>query len=67
MMICPVWKSEKVQLCRGITLLIAMPRCLLDHLTKTESLPLLLRSDSGLEWLVLDEVNCLLDGGGFGG
>jgi hypothetical protein len=44
-----------------------MPRRLLDHLTKTESLPLLLRSDSGLEWLVLDKVDPLLDRGSFGG
>jgi superfamily II DNA/RNA helicase len=44
-----------------------MPGRLLNHLTKKESLPLLLRSNSGLEWLVLDEVNCLLDGGSFRG
>jgi hypothetical protein len=43
-----------------------MPRRLLNHLTKTESLLLLLRSDSGLEWLVLNKVDRLLDGGGFG-
>jgi hypothetical protein len=38
-----------------------------NHLTKTKSLPLLLRSDRSLKWLVLDEVDCLLNGGGFGG
>jgi hypothetical protein len=35
-------KSEKARLRRGITLLIAMPGHLLNHLTKMESLPLLL-------------------------
>ncbi len=35
-------KSKKAQLCRGITLLVAKPGRLLNHLTKTESLPLLL-------------------------
>jgi hypothetical protein len=44
-----------------------MPGRLLNHLTNTESLLLLLRSNSGLEWLVLNKVDCLLDGGGFGG
>jgi ATP-dependent RNA helicase DDX31/DBP7 len=67
MMIHPGRKSEKAQLRRGITLLVAMPGRLLNHLTKTESLPLLLRSNSGLKWLILDEVDRLLDGGSFGG
>ena len=35
-------KSEKARLRRGITLLVAMPGHLLNHLTKTESIPLLL-------------------------
>jgi ATP-dependent RNA helicase DDX31/DBP7 len=54
-------KSEKARLRRGITLLVAMPGHLLDHLTKTESLPLLLWHNPGLKWLVLDKVDCLLD------
>jgi hypothetical protein len=66
-MIRPGWKSEKAWLRSGITLLVAMPGCLLDHLTKSESLPLSLWSDSSLEWLVFNKVDCLLDGGGFGG
>ncbi len=44
-------KSEKARLRRGITLLVATPGHLLNHLTKTESLPLLLRqtaASSGL-------------------
>jgi hypothetical protein len=36
-------KSEKVRLRRGITLLVTTPGHLLNHLMKTESLPLLLR------------------------
>ncbi len=44
-----------------------MPGRLLNHLTKLENLLLLLWSDSGLKWLVLDEVDRLLDRGGFGG
>ncbi|KAL3779283.1 hypothetical protein ACHAW5_003291 [Stephanodiscus triporus] len=59
-------KSEKARLRRGITVLIATPGRLLDHLTKTESLLLSLRR-RGLEWLVLDEADRLLDGGGLGG
>jgi hypothetical protein len=35
-----------------------MPRRLLDHLTKTESLLPSLQRDRGLKWLVLDEVDC---------
>jgi ATP-dependent RNA helicase DDX31/DBP7 len=60
-------KSEKARLRRETTLLVTTPGRLLDHLTKTESLPLSLRRDRGLEWLVLDEVDRLLDGGGLGG
>ncbi len=44
-------KSEKARLRRGITLLVATPGHLLNHLTKMESLPLLLRqtaASSGL-------------------
>jgi superfamily II DNA/RNA helicase len=44
-------KSEKARLRRGITLLVATPGRLLDHLTKMESLPLSLRqtaASSGL-------------------
>jgi hypothetical protein len=44
-------KSEMAQLRRGITLLVATPGHLLNHLTKMESLPLLLRqttASSGL-------------------
>ncbi len=44
-------KSEKARLRRGITLLVATPGHLLNHLTKTESLSLLLRqaaASSGL-------------------
>ncbi len=59
--------SKKAWLRRGITLLVAMPGHLLNHLMKTKSLPLSLRRDRSLEWLVLDEVNRLLDGGGLGG
>ncbi len=60
-------KSEMARLCKGITLLVAMPGRLLYHLTKTESLLLSLRHDRGLEWLVLDKINRLLDGGSLRG
>ena len=68
-------KSEKARLRRGITILVATPGRLLDHLTKTESLVLALKKKTknkngnggGLEWLVLDEADRLLDGGGLGG
>lgn len=59
-----------------VSILVATPGRLLDHLTKTESLLLSLKktktkksgSDGGgLEWLVLDEADRLLDGGGLGG
>ncbi len=32
------------------------------HLTKMESLALLLRCNRDIEWLVLDKADCLLDG-----
>jgi hypothetical protein len=44
-------KSEKARLCRGITLLVATPGHLLNHLTKTESLPLSLRKTTALSGL----------------
>eukprot|EP00578_Thalassiosira_sp_NH16_P000813 CAMPEP_0181130304 /NCGR_PEP_ID=MMETSP1071-20121207/29790_1 /TAXON_ID=35127 /ORGANISM="Thalassiosira sp., Strain NH16" /LENGTH=1042 /DNA_ID=CAMNT_0023216361 /DNA_START=19 /DNA_END=3147 /DNA_ORIENTATION=+ len=54
-------KSEKARLRKGISILIATPGRLLDHLTKTESLLSSLRNR--LEWLVLDEADRLLDAG----
>jgi len=60
-------KSEKAWLRRGTTLLVTTPRRLLNHLMKTESLLLLLRHKGGLEWLVLDKVDRLLDVGSLGG
>ncbi len=44
-------KSEKAQLRRGITLLVATPGHLLNHLTKTESLLLSLRQTAALSGL----------------
>ncbi|KAL7551047.1 hypothetical protein ACHAWF_014285 [Thalassiosira exigua] len=54
-------KSEKARLRRGITVLVATPGRLLDHLSKTESLKTAL--EGRLEWLVLDEADRLLDAG----
>lgn len=54
-------KSEKARLRRGITILIATPGRLLDHLSKTESLMVALKGK--LEWFVLDEADRLLDSG----
>lgn len=54
-------KSEKARLRKGITILIATPGRLLDHLGKTESLLVSLKNK--LEWLVLDEADRLLDAG----
>lgn len=54
-------KSEKARLRKGITILIATPGRLLDHLSKTESLMVALKGK--LEWLVLDEADRLLDAG----
>mmetsp|Transcript_5559 Transcript_5559/g.12115 ORF Transcript_5559/g.12115 Transcript_5559/m.12115 type:complete len:1053 (+) Transcript_5559:55-3213(+) len=54
-------KSEKARLRKGVTILIATPGRLLDHLSKTESLMVALKNR--LEWLVLDEADRLLDAG----
>lgn len=54
-------KSEKARLRKGITILIATPGRLLDHLSKTESLLVALKGK--LEWFVLDEADRLLDAG----
>ena len=54
-------KSEKARLRKGITILIATPGRLLDHLCKTESLLVALKGK--LEWFVLDEADRLLDAG----
>jgi ATP-dependent RNA helicase DDX31/DBP7 len=54
-------KSEKARIRKGLSLLIATPGRLLDHLTKTESLLMSLKGK--LEWLVLDEADRLLDMG----
>jgi hypothetical protein len=44
-------KSEKARLRRGITLLVATPGHLLNHLTKTESFPLSLLQTAALSGL----------------
>eukprot|EP00947_MAST-08B_sp_MAST-8B-sp1_P004808 g4808.t1 len=49
-------KSEKARLRKGITILVATPGRLLDHLEKTASFDVTL-----LRWLVLDEADRLLD------
>ena len=54
-------KSEKARLRKGVTILIATPGRLLDHLGKTEALVENLKGK--LEWLVLDEADRLLDMG----
>jgi len=54
-------KSEKARLRKGISILIATPGRLLDHLSKTESLLSSLKNK--LEWVVLDEADRLLDAG----
>jgi ATP-dependent RNA helicase DDX31/DBP7 len=54
-------KSEKARLRKGISILIATPGRLLDHVNKTESLLVALKGK--LEWLVLDEADRLLDAG----
>ncbi|KAL9183972.1 hypothetical protein ACHAXT_002058 [Thalassiosira profunda] len=54
-------KSEKSRLRKGISILIATPGRLLDHLSKTECLLVGLKNK--LEWLVLDEADRLLDAG----
>ena len=54
-------KSEKARIRKGISILIATPGRLLDHLSKTESL--LMACKGKVEWLVLDEADRLLDMG----
>ena len=54
-------KSEKSRLRKGISVLIATPGRLLDHLGKTDCLLLALKGK--LEWFVLDEADRLLDMG----
>lgn len=54
-------KSEKARIRKGITILVATPGRLLDHLQKTESLLMALKGK--LEWLVIDEADRLLDMG----
>lgn len=54
-------KSEKARLRKGISILVATPGRLLDHLGKTESILMALKGK--LEWLVLDEADRLLDMG----
>lgn len=49
-------KSEKARLRKGVTLVVATPGRLLDHLKLTTSLRV-----EALEWFVLDEVDRLLD------
>ena len=46
-------KSEKARLRKGVSILIATPGRLLDHLGKTECLTMALKGK--LEWIVLDE------------
>ena len=57
-------KSEKARLRKGVTVLIATPGRLLDHLEKTGCLITALKGN--LKWIVLDEADRLLDLG-FGG
>jgi ATP-dependent RNA helicase DDX31/DBP7 len=52
--------AEKVRLRKGLGIVIATPGRLLDHLSRTESLRTAVRS---LQWLVLDEIDRLLDHG----
>jgi len=62
-------KSEKARLRKGVSVLVATPGRLLDHLDKTDCLKVMLRkgrgsgSACGLEWVVLDESDRLLDMG----
>ena len=51
-------KSEKARLRKGLVVLVATPGRLLDHLRTTESFTL-----TRLRWVVLDEVDRLLDMG----
>jgi ATP-dependent RNA helicase DDX31/DBP7 len=54
-------KSEKARLRKGVSILIATPGRLLDHLEKTDCLLMALKGK--LEWIVLDESDRLLDMG----
>jgi len=54
-------KSEKARLRKGISILVATPGRLLDHLEKTDCLLVALKGK--LEWFVLDESDRLLDMG----
>ena len=54
-------KSEKARLRKGISILVATPGRLLDHLQKTEALLISLKGK--LRYLVLDESDRLLDMG----
>lgn len=49
-------KSEKARLRKGVTILIATPGRLLDHMQNTESLEV-----SNLEFLIIDEADRLMD------
>ena len=49
-------KSEKARLRKGITILIATPGRLIDHITHTKSLSL-----KRIQWLVLDECDRMLE------
>eukprot|EP00934_Nitzschia_sp_Nitz4_P008234 Nitzschia sp. Nitz4//scaffold332_size19022//15494//18061//NITZ4_008743-RA/size19022-processed-gene-0.23-mRNA-1//-1//CDS//3329548210//8224//frame0 len=53
--------SEKSRIRKGLTIVVATPGRMLDHLNKTESL--LLHLKGKLDWLVLDEADRLLDMG----
>ena len=54
-------KSEKARLRKGVSILVATPGRLLDHLGKTDCLSMALKGK--LEWIVLDEADRLLDMG----
>ncbi len=49
-------KSEKARIRRGVNIMVATPGRLLDHLRSTQSFKLV-----GLKWVVLDEVDRLVD------
>jgi len=52
-------KSEKARLRKGVSILIATPGRMLDHLEKTDCLLMALKGK--VEWIVLDESDRLLD------
>jgi hypothetical protein len=60
-------KSEKAQLHRGITLLVATPGHLLNHLTKKESLPLSLLQTVALSGLSSTRLITFWTGAALGG